>query len=116
MSQPNSPKSSPQTSLESASQTSNEPGANECWDQSIRIDRPELLLNGHQNHASDIEVMDGSNMGTKGKKSLGEMLRRHVERGRSLNLSDEEEENLSEELGKWVSTGVLLNDRFTHCP
>jgi len=54
-------------------------------------------------------------MGTRGKKSLGEMLRRHVEKGRSLNLSDEDEENLSNELGKWINSNAdpyELDDPF----
>jgi len=105
-----SPKQSPQTNLEASisqlSLHSDQSGANEDWDQSIRVDRarPSTPPAGHQSLTSDNEATPGDKMGTRGKKSLSEMLKRHIEKGRSLNLSDEEEENLSEELGKWINS------------
>jgi hypothetical protein len=133
-----STQSSPQqcnleSSLSQLSIHSNQSGANanananvEEWDQSILVDTvtgagPSTPPNGHQTSSSDAEStttpaaggkkekdMDMDKMGTRGKKSLSEMLKRHIEKGRSLNLSDEDEENLSEELGKWVSCGFPL--------
>lgn len=109
-----SPKQSPQPNLEASisqlSLHSDQSGANEDWDQSIRVERarPSTPPAGHQNLTSDNETTPGDKMGTRGKKSLSEMLKRHIEKGRSLNLSDEEEENLSEELGKWVSSAFVV--------
>jgi len=126
----NSPKSSPQPSLEASisqlSLHSSQSGVNEDWDQSMRVDReparasippPPPPPNGtqSQNHVSDSEATPNEKFGTRGKRSLGEMLKRHVEKGRSLNLSDEDEEKLSEELGKWInadSSPYELDDPF----
>jgi len=113
----NSPEQSPQTNLEASisqlSLHSDQSGANEDWDQSIREDSPGAGPStpppGHQtlHLLAENEKTPGdnsSNFGTRGKKSLSEMLKRHCEKGRSLNLSDEDEENLSEELGKWINS------------
>ena len=98
----NSNPSTPQTSLEaSISQLSLHSSNNEDWNRTMVDERPEpsTTVNGHQ---TDVEATPENKFGTRGRK-FGEMLRKHMENGRSLNLSDEEEENLSDELGKWVS-------------
>jgi len=109
MSQPGSPKSTSQSTLEASvsqlSLHSNHSATAEDWDQSIREEHdhePSTPPNGTQH--LDNEATPSEKFGTRGKKSLSEMLRRHVEKGRSLNLSDEDEENLSEELGKWINS------------
>jgi hypothetical protein len=53
-----------------------------------------------------IHVIDTENEGTpggaKGRRSLSDLLRLHAEKGKDLKLSKEDEQRLSEELGKWV--------------
>jgi len=126
-----SPQCNLETSISQLSIHSNQSSANanvDDWDQSILVDTgagPSTPPNGHQNPSSDAETTttpaaaaaggDKDKMGTRGKKSLSEMLKRHIEKGRSLNLSDEDEENLSEELGKWInsdSSPYELDDSF----
>lgn len=127
MSSPNSPKAAHSTleaSISSLSLHSKESGANEDWDQSMRVERPSTpngvqsaeptTVADPQSTTNGINGVNGGNFGTRGRK-FGEMLRRHAEQGRSLNLSDEDEENLSEELGKWVralaSNALMLKMR-----
>ena len=80
--------------------------ASEDWDRStsdIQVDSPKTpsisrIATGH--------IIDNDNEGTpggaKGRRSLSDLLRLHAEKGKDLKLSVEDEQRLSEELGKWV--------------
>lgn len=83
--------------------------ASEDWDRSasdIQVDHEPpktpstsriAVSNGHD------QENDGTPGGTKGRRSLSDLLKLHAENGKDLKLSEEDEQRLSEELGKWVN-------------
>ncbi|KAF8503017.1 hypothetical protein BU17DRAFT_58624 [Hysterangium stoloniferum] len=82
----------------------------EDWDRSasdLRVEseppktpsRPRIMvLNGID------QDNDGTPGGAKGRKSLSDLLRLHAEKGKDLQLSEEDEQRLSEELGRWINS------------
>jgi hypothetical protein len=79
----------------------------EDWDCSMILPAP--VQSSDESGATAGRATDGEkdtnafNTGTKGRRSLSDLLRRHAEKGSEVRLSDEEEDKITEELGKWVS-------------
>ena len=83
--------------------------ASEDWDRSasdIQVDHepPKTPSTTRTGAVYDVDNdNDGTPGGAKGRRSLSDLLRLHAEKGKDLKLSEEDEQRLSEELGKWVS-------------
>ncbi|KAF8531314.1 hypothetical protein JB92DRAFT_95402 [Gautieria morchelliformis] len=82
----------------------------EDWDRSaseIQAD-PEPPQTPSTSRVATVHVVDTENEGTpggaKGRQSLSDLLRLHAEKGKDLKLSKEDEQRLSEELGKWINS------------
>ena len=80
--------------------------ASEDWDRStsdIQVDPPKTPSTSR---VATVHIVDNDNEGTpggaKGRRTLSDLLRLHAEKGKDLKLSAEDEQRLSEELGKWV--------------
>ncbi|GJJ10512.1 hypothetical protein Clacol_004738 [Clathrus columnatus] len=93
----------------SISQLSINSSASEDWDRSVSDIAPPSTPS---QSASRIPQLNGENgidndgtpSGTKGRKSLSDLLRLHAEKGKDLHLSEEDELRLSEELGRWINS------------
>lgn len=91
----------------SISQLSINSSTSEDWDRSVSDIAPpstpsrSSLRLPHLNGDNGVDN-DGTPSGTKGRKSLSDLLRLHAEKGKDLHLSEEDELRLSEELGRWV--------------
>lgn len=83
--------------------------ASEDWDRSasdIHVDHepPKTPSTSRMAATHDMDnENEGTPGGTKGRRSLSDLLRLHAEKGKDLKLSEEDEQRLSEELGKWAS-------------
>lgn len=99
----------------SLSQLSINSTASEDWDRSVSDIAPpstpsqshSRILHLNNNGENGIDN-DGTPGGTKGRKSLSDLLRLHAEKGKDLHLSEEDELRLSEELGRWVRNELLI--------
>ncbi|KAF8589094.1 hypothetical protein K439DRAFT_1612992 [Ramaria rubella] len=84
--------------------------ASEDWDRSasdIHVDHepPKTPSTSRMARLSHMDNdNDGTPGGTKGRRSLSDLLRLHAEKGKDLKLSEEDEQRLSEELGKWINS------------
>lgn len=91
----------------SMSQLSLNSSASEDWDRStsdIRVepDPPKTPSPARVRDGNDDN--EGTPSGTRGRKSLTDLLRLHAENGKDLQLSEEDEQRLSEELGRWINS------------
>ena len=94
------------------SQLSIDSSASEDWDRStsdIRVDADPPKTPSPARIRGSTEENEGTPGGTKGRKSLSDLLRLHAEKGKDLQLSEEDEERLSEELGRWVCAFIIYS-------
>jgi len=96
----------------SMSQLSLNSSASEDWDRStsdIRVepDPPKTPSPARVRDGNDDN--EGTPSGARGRKSLTDLLRLHAENGKDLQLSEEDEQRLSEELGRWVRSDTLIS-------
>lgn len=92
----------------------------EDWDRSLIVNEVDLTLDALTNTKTprnsvafpangEIDATPKGPAGTKGKRSLSELLRLHAEKGTECRFSPEEAARVADVLGQWVRCSVTLS-------